>query len=277
MNMISACLVVRNEEKLIARCLDSLRGAVDEIIVVHDGPCSDRTLSIAATYGAKTFTRPFYGVAEGQRPFSYEQASGEWILQIDADEFLSDNLRNRLRSLTSAKEISAYKFIWPIWNAKKNLPGSWPEKIALMRKDAVTMWGIPHFVPRIKGRVVKINDYLYHQPLITSFTVKNFFQKQLPWARLQANCYLKNFSDIIKYNEAGLGWPRTIKYRTRIPLILIPLEFVWTFIRNIMGGAYRAGMLGIKNAFLLSCYRASVNYYIFKAKRSAGSLNSRQN
>ena len=43
-NTISACLVVHNEEKLIGRCLESIKNLVDEIIVVHDGPCQDKTL-----------------------------------------------------------------------------------------------------------------------------------------------------------------------------------------------------------------------------------------
>ncbi len=268
MEKISACLVVRNEEKLIGRCLKSLQGAVDEIIVVHDGDCADKTLEIAAGFRAKTFIRPFYGVAEGQRPFSYEQASYEWILQIDADEFLSDELQNKLRSLTEMRSASAYKFIWPIWNGKKNLPGEWPEKVALFRKQAVTMWGIPHFVPKVQGKIIKINEKLYHQPLSSNFKSKIFFEKQLPWARLQAKYYLQDFSRIIKFNETGSDWPRAVKYRTRFPLLLLPLEFIWTFIKNIAGGAYRAGALGFKNAFLLSCYRASVNYYIFKIKQS---------
>lgn len=44
---ISACLVVRNEEAVIERCLESLAGVVDEIVLVHDGECEDRTLEIA--------------------------------------------------------------------------------------------------------------------------------------------------------------------------------------------------------------------------------------
>lgn len=61
---ISACLVVRNEEKVIERCLNSLKGAVDEILIVHDGECGDNTLKIAKKFNADIFIRPMAGVME---------------------------------------------------------------------------------------------------------------------------------------------------------------------------------------------------------------------
>ncbi|MFA5130839.1 MAG: glycosyltransferase family 2 protein [Patescibacteria group bacterium] len=269
MEKISACLVVCNEEKLIGRCLESLKGAVDEIILVHDGPCQDRTLEIAAEYGAKIFVRPFYGVAEGQRPFSYEKASHEWILQIDADEFLSAELSANLKILVSNNKVDAYKVIWPIWDGSANKKGSWPEKIILFRKRAVVMWGIPHFVPRISGKVIKTNFRLFHQPLLADLSIKGFFQKQSPWARQQAFCYLQDFSNIIKFNEIRTSWPWAVRIRRRFPLFLTPIEFIWTYGKNIIGGAYLAGFPGFKSAFLLACYRANVNYYMYKLKHDS--------
>ena len=54
---ISACIVARNEEALIDRCLDSLDGVVDEVVLVHSGPCEDRTIEIAHTCGATPIAR----------------------------------------------------------------------------------------------------------------------------------------------------------------------------------------------------------------------------
>jgi glycosyltransferase involved in cell wall biosynthesis len=124
MEKISACLVVYNEEKLIRRCLESLRDVVDEIILVHDGECTDRTLEIAKEYGAKIFVRDHKGFCEHHRPFCCKQASYNWILQIDADEFLSAELRNNLRSLVSNQEVSAYELLWPFWDGKKEIKGN---------------------------------------------------------------------------------------------------------------------------------------------------------
>jgi glycosyltransferase involved in cell wall biosynthesis len=99
---ISACLVVRNEEAVVERCLRSLVGVVDEVVCVHDGQCDDRTLEIAARHGARVYVRPLVGHAEAATVFAFEHARGDWILSIDADEFLSDPLRNNMRALVSA-------------------------------------------------------------------------------------------------------------------------------------------------------------------------------
>jgi hypothetical protein len=135
------------------------------------------------------------------------------------------------------------------------------------------MWGLPHFVPLISGPVIKIQEILYHEPINNNFSFANFLHKQLPWAKLQAISYLKDFSSIIKFNDHNQDWPRTVKYRVRFPLLLLPLEFAWTYLKNISSGAYLAGRLGFKSAFLLSYYRASVNYFIFKEKRAQKKRN----
>lgn len=84
---ISTCIVLRNEEKVIERCLQSVKLISAEIIVVHDGPCTDNSLVIAKKYQAKIFQEKYIGEAEFHRPLTYTKAQGDWILQIDADEF----------------------------------------------------------------------------------------------------------------------------------------------------------------------------------------------
>lgn len=267
MEKISACLVVHNEERLIARCLESLSGVVDEIILVHDGECNDRTLEIAKNHGAKIFVEPFAGFCEVHRPFSYEKASGDWVLQIDADEFLSEELKNNLRSLVADKNICAYELLWPLWNGKREIKAFWPYKRCLFKKDKISFLGVTHFVIEVNGEVKKINLKLCHQPEYNNLSCEYFLKKQLPWAKLQAGYYLKDFSNIKKYNWVGTEWFKSIKYRRKFPLLLLPLEFVWTFFKNLFSGSYRAGLAGFQESFKAAAYRASVNYYIHKLKK----------
>jgi glycosyltransferase involved in cell wall biosynthesis len=267
MEKISACLVVHNEEKLIGRCLDSLCGMVDEIILIHDGECNDKTLEIAGNYGTKIFVRPFIGGAEEHRPFSYEQASNNWILQIDADEFLSEELRNNLQSLVSDKDISAYEILWPLWDGKKETKILWPYKRCLFRKNRISFLGIIHFVIEVNGKIKKVNYKLHHQPAYDNFSRDSFLSKQLPWAKLQASYYLKDFSEIKKYNWSGTEWPKLIKYRVKFPLLFLPIEFIWTLLKNIFNGAYRVGLIGLKSAYRAALYRAAMDYYIYKLKK----------
>src|SRR3989344_7015472 len=105
---ISACLVIYNEGKVLRRCLESLEDVVEEIIIVHDGECKDKSLKIAREFGAKVYIREHIGEAEYHRPFAFNQAKGDWILHIDADEFLSKRTRQEISKLIKSKECDAY-------------------------------------------------------------------------------------------------------------------------------------------------------------------------
>ncbi len=267
MNKISACLVVYNEEELIARCLESIKGVVDEIIVVHDGKCQDHTLEIARQYGAKIFIQNHVGGAEEHRPFSFVQAANNWILQIDADEFLSDELRAKLSSLVTDSSVSAYELLWPLWNGQREIKTPWPYKRCIFRKDKISFLGILQYVVEVEGAVKKVNLKLHHRPAYNNFSFSSFLKKQLPWARLQASYYLQDFSQIKKFNYSGTDWPQVIKWRQKFPLLLIPFEFLSASFKNIFSGAGRAGLLGLRISLRAGIYRAFVNYYLYKQKK----------
>ena len=82
---LSACLIVKNEEKHLERCLRSLAGHVDEIVVVDTGS-SDRTVEIALAFGAKIAEFAWCDDFSAARNVSLALASGDWALWIDADE-----------------------------------------------------------------------------------------------------------------------------------------------------------------------------------------------
>ncbi len=267
-NKISACLVVYNEEKVIRRCLESIKDVVDEIIVVHDGECEDSTLEICREYTDKIFVRPHIGVAEPHRPFSYSQAIGEWILQIDADEYLSEELRNNLKSLAQDNNIDAYEFLWPLWNGITHSSINWPYKRCFYRKKNFLYLGIPNFVAEVMGNIKKCSFTLEHQPNYNNYTWDNFKTKWLKWAKLQATFYLRNFKDIEKYNYQKEDWSLKVKLRKRFPLLLIPPEFIITFIKTLKDGAYKEFFVGYKFAFIFGIYRIIVNYFIFLEKNN---------
>lgn len=81
---LSVVVLTRNEEKHIRECLDSVRGFADELLV-FDSNSTDRTQAMAREAGARVETRAFDNYA-GQRNAAMEQARGDWIFFIDADE-----------------------------------------------------------------------------------------------------------------------------------------------------------------------------------------------
>lgn len=88
--LISLCMIVRNEEKNLPRCLESVRGLVDEIIVLDTGS-EDNTVSIAESFGAKVHHMAWPGNFSAARNESLKKACGNWILYLDADEALDPN------------------------------------------------------------------------------------------------------------------------------------------------------------------------------------------
>lgn len=86
---ISMCMIAKNEAKYIANCLDSLRKIVDETIVVDTGS-DDQTREIARQHGARVFDYKWDNDFAKARNFSIQQAEGDWILVMDADESISE-------------------------------------------------------------------------------------------------------------------------------------------------------------------------------------------
>jgi len=85
---LSLCMIVKDEEDCLARCLMSVMPVVDEIIIVDTGS-TDRTKVIAKTYGAKVYDFEWTNDFSEARNFSLSEATGDWILVLDADETIS--------------------------------------------------------------------------------------------------------------------------------------------------------------------------------------------
>jgi glycosyltransferase involved in cell wall biosynthesis len=115
---ISIVLITHNEEANLPRTLESVMplvgGGGGEIIVVDSGS-GDRTLEIARSFGSKVFVEPWKGFA-GQKNSAMNKASGDWVLQLDADEALEPQLAEEISSaLKASPSINGF------WIPRKNL------------------------------------------------------------------------------------------------------------------------------------------------------------
>lgn len=95
---ISLCMIVKNEEKNIRRCLDSAKAIVDEIIIVDTGS-QDKTIEICEEYGAKVYQYTWEDDFSTARNFSVKAATSQWILWMDADEELLVSNKEKLNEL----------------------------------------------------------------------------------------------------------------------------------------------------------------------------------
>jgi len=94
-NTLSLCMIVKNEQTVLVECLKSVRDVVDEMIIVDTGS-TDKTIDIARAFGAKVFEFPWTDDFSAARNQSLAQATGNWILVLDADEVISGLDHQRL-------------------------------------------------------------------------------------------------------------------------------------------------------------------------------------
>ncbi|MGQ3683434.1 MAG: tetratricopeptide repeat-containing glycosyltransferase family 2 protein [Candidatus Loosdrechtia sp.] len=95
---LSLCMIVKDEENNLPKCLDSVVNFVDEIIIVDTGS-TDRTVEIAESYGAKVFHHPWEGSFSKARNYSLKYATCDWILIMDADEEIKKEDAHKLREV----------------------------------------------------------------------------------------------------------------------------------------------------------------------------------
>ena len=98
---ISVCMIVKNEEDVLARCLDSLRGIWDELIIVDTGS-TDRTKEIAKKYTDRIFDFKWTGSFADARNFAFSKAAMEYIYSADADEVLDQPNYEKFMTLKKA-------------------------------------------------------------------------------------------------------------------------------------------------------------------------------
>jgi tetratricopeptide (TPR) repeat protein len=110
---ISLVMIVRNEEHTLPRCLASVKGIVDEIVVVDTGS-TDRTREVATAHGAKLGEFTWCDDFAAARNHALSLATGAWVLHLDADEALSPDSGKLLRGLTAAAPAPIWAYSLPV-------------------------------------------------------------------------------------------------------------------------------------------------------------------
>lgn len=153
--LISACMIVRDEEKLLARCLDSFQGAFDELVIVDTGS-KDRTEEIARSFGAKVHRFTACIGEDGKmrdfalaRNHGLDLATGDWILWMDADDVLQPGGAGRLREAAARDGLAGLQ-VTIRWNRD-----SWFQTRLFKNQPVNRFLGRIHEFPRVRGRVDK--------------------------------------------------------------------------------------------------------------------------
>jgi GT2 family glycosyltransferase/Flp pilus assembly protein TadD len=149
---VSLCMIVKNEEAHLARCLQSVKPVVDEMVLVDTGS-GDRTKDVASAFGAKVYDFSWSDDFAAARNYALEKASGAWTLHLDADEVLSPldyeafrKLLQRSKSISTGYIFNTRNYTWDVnqmgWQANdgkyaEEAGAGWTpsEKVRLFPRD----------------------------------------------------------------------------------------------------------------------------------------------
>lgn len=250
---ISVCMVVYNEEHLMRRCLESVVKFADEIIVVHDGPCSDETIAIAKQYTPHVFVRDHVGVAEPHRSFTFEKATHPWIFQIDADEYIEPEDVPRIRVLIQDGKADGYYFRWELWNGKSPVHFTGLKKLALFKKERIQYQGIPQTEVSIRGKKLNVGILLHHQPVYSNVSWKTANKKRRYWLESHVRYF---FPEDVTYACFGTDVDSWVAYTKRIRRHPV-MYMIWYPLKNLLGQ--------LKNGLVLSYvgWNIALQQYIY--------------
>lgn len=231
---ISATIITFNEERNIARAMESLR-CCDEIIVV-DSNSTDRTAEIAAKLGALVIESPWPGYAQ-QKNLAAKRASYDWILSLDADEALSEALEGE------------------IWHIKKNGPGfdayTMPRLAQYMGRWILHSGWYPDRKIRLYNRrkAQWIGDFV-HETLEVQGKVGHLSSDLLHFT---CDSFAEHFKTMDRYTT--LAAEQIVEQRRRVGLKHLLLDPPWTFVRTyFLRRGFQDGLEGLTIAYMAALY-----------------------
>jgi len=205
---VAAVIITKNEEQNIAACLESVRWADERILV--DACSGDRTVEIARRYTDRIFVRSWPGYGP-QKNFAINQSGSEWILVLDADERVTEALRNEILHVLSAGasgspadppaafEIPRRNFFYGKWIRGGGL---FPDyQIRLFRRSAARYdETLLHERLQVSGRIERLASPLDHHSMPT---VAEHVRKMIRYTTLGAQVKLKARSRVSAVDLAG--------------------------------------------------------------------------
>lgn len=183
MSTISLCMIVKNEEMVIARCLDSIVELVDEIIIVDTGS-TDRTIEIVSKYTSKVYLYPWKDDFSDARNYSFSKASMDYCMWMDADDILEEKEKDKFlqlkQSLSPDTDIVMMKYHTSFDEA--GMPSFSYFRERWIRNSAQYRWiGAVHEVIPPSGNIIYSDIAICHKKINAGDPDRNLkiYQKML--------------------------------------------------------------------------------------------------
>ncbi|MCG6656708.1 glycosyltransferase family 2 protein [Halomonas campisalis] len=224
---LSVCIIAKNEADRLPRCLASVAGIADEIIVLDSGS-TDGTVEVARQYTDKVWVTdwPGFGI---QKQRALDRASMDWVLSIDADEALDESAQEALEALLSSPRIeeTAFRIKWLVVRHGKGLKfgRSARAPLRLFRREGArfTDAQVHETIVPAPGKIGRLPGRLLH------FTARDYghaLEKNAKYAWLGSQKYFA-------------------KGKRNRSLLLVCLRSLWTFfLIYVLRGGFLDGRIG---------------------------------
>ncbi|MGR3175665.1 MAG: tetratricopeptide repeat-containing glycosyltransferase family 2 protein, partial [Candidatus Scalindua sp.] len=158
---LSLCMIVKNEEKFLPTCLESVKDYVDEIIIVDTGS-TDKTVEIAGKYGAKVYHHPWENSFSKARNYSIKYATCDWIMWLDADEEVDKDDAHKLKEVIKDNDVNVICLPrFSRFDGGKSLAVANVANI-FRNNIGIHFEGIVHNALKFSGPVKSVNIKAYH-------------------------------------------------------------------------------------------------------------------
>lgn len=165
MATLSVCMIVKNEEKVLARCLQSVQGLADEIVIVDTGS-TDATKDIARSFTSQVYDFEWVDDFAAARNFSFSKATKDYIMWLDADDVLLDDDREAFEQLmrTLPENTDVVMCRYHTGFDERGKPNFFYYRERIVRNEAGFFWkGAIHEAIEIRGQILYSIAAVTHQ------------------------------------------------------------------------------------------------------------------
>lgn len=208
---ISLCMIVKNEEKVLERCLHSVKDLVDEIIIVDTGS-TDRTKEIAKQFTNEIFDFQWIDDFSAARNFAFKQATKDYIFWLDADDILLEEDQTKFQKLKEnlSPDVDAVSMFYHIAFDEFHNPTFSFRRNRLVRRDKNFVWkGVVHEFLDVSGNIFESDIAITHRKVKESRRSDQnlkIYEKQLAQGKVFTSreqfYYSNELKDNGKYEEA---------------------------------------------------------------------------
>lgn len=193
--------------------------------LVGGPPAPGSVHELVERHGGRFYEGPRCFQQEPHWPFAWWAAKHDWILKLDSDEFVSEELKQRLIHFRSdpepAQQIVGYTCIWPHWDGKEAVGDKWPDgRTLLFNKVKVRMVGLVEMTPQGGGEWSPVLCVLHHAPTRKSYGLRNILWRRQAWVwrSVIAQSILKSPLTLPRWRWLEDSWPQPFRQMTEQPI-----------------------------------------------------------